>query len=117
MDKLYVALGIGVVAVAVLVILWFVFLRTDDTHQQANTGDGTSQRAAPAGVDEHGAHRLQRLQWSLQALARPASEQLSLYPDFVCPGDELALEFDEHYRAVRAQRSAVRTNVPRTGRS
>ena len=53
-------------------------------------------------MDELNAYHLQRLQWSLQALARPAREQLSLYPDFVCPGDELVLEFDEQYRAVRS---------------
>ena len=37
-----------------------------------------------------------RLRWSLQALACSAEEQASLYPDFVCPGDELVLEFDQY---------------------
>lgn len=41
------------------------------------------------------------LRHSLQALAMPADVQLALYPDFVCKGDELAIDFDNFYRAVR----------------
>lgn len=37
---------------------------------------------------------LVRLKHSLQALAMPAEIQLSLFPDFVCKVDELALDFD-----------------------
>ncbi len=44
---------------------------------------------------------LLRLQHSVQALALPADEQLSLFPDFVCKVDELALDFDHLYRCVR----------------
>ena len=40
---------------------------------------------------------LTRLRHSLQALAMPADVQLSLFPDFVCKADELALDFD-HWR-------------------
>jgi len=39
---------------------------------------------------------------SVQALAQPAGMQISLFPDFACVGDELALEFDEAHRAVLA---------------
>ena len=39
-----------------------------------------------------------RLKWSVLALAQPADVQLSLFPDFVCKGDELALNFDEGLR-------------------
>ncbi len=35
-----------------------------------------------------------RLKHSLQALAMPAEVQLTLFPDFVCKADELALDFD-----------------------
>lgn len=34
---------------------------------------------------------------SLLALASPAKVQLSIYPDFVCVGDELVLDFAEIY--------------------
>ncbi len=44
--------------------------------------------------------KLQRLRWSIQALAMPADIQLALYPDFVVKADELALEFDENYELV-----------------
>ncbi len=54
-------------------------------------------------MDDQRDYNSQRLQWSLQALSRPAAEQLTLYPDFVCPGDELVLEFDEHYQRVREE--------------
>ena len=36
-----------------------------------------------------------RLQWSILALAQPAEIQLALFPDFVCTGDELALNFED----------------------
>jgi len=42
---------------------------------------------------------LTRLKHSMQLLASPATTQLNLLPDFVCKGDELALEFD-HWRLV-----------------
>lgn len=42
-----------------------------------------------------------RLKWSLQALACSSKEQISLYPNFVCPGDELVLEFDQHNTMVQ----------------
>ena len=42
----------------------------------------------------------ERFKWSAQALAVPAETQLRLFPDFVCKGEELALEWDQHYRAV-----------------
>lgn len=35
------------------------------------------------------------LEWSVRALAQPADIQLSLFPDFVCKGDELALSFED----------------------
>ena len=36
-----------------------------------------------------------RLQRSILALAQPAEIQLSLFPDFVCKPDELALDFED----------------------
>lgn len=39
---------------------------------------------------------LRRLRWSIQALACPADEQVTLFPDFTCKADELALSFEEH---------------------
>lgn len=41
------------------------------------------------------------LRWSLQALACEADVQLSLFPDFVCKVDELALDFDHWYQTAR----------------
>ena len=37
---------------------------------------------------------MQQFKWALQALAQPAEVQLSLFPEFVCKPDELALDFD-----------------------
>lgn len=44
---------------------------------------------------------LTRLKYALQALAMPAEIQLGLYPPIVCKADELALDFDNWYRATR----------------
>lgn len=58
--------------------------------------------------------RMQQFEWSVRALAQESAVQLQLYPSFVAVADELALEFEEHYRALdldllRApQREAVR---------
>jgi hypothetical protein len=41
---------------------------------------------------------LQRLEWSVRALAQPAHIQFGLFPDFVCVADELALDFDQWYQ-------------------
>jgi hypothetical protein len=49
-------------------------------------------------VDREGI--LARLQWSLQALACEAEVQLSLYPDFACKVDELALDYDNWRKAA-----------------
>jgi hypothetical protein len=43
---------------------------------------------------------LPRLRAALQALAQPASSQVSLFPDFVVVPDELALEFDDWFRVA-----------------
>ena len=40
------------------------------------------------------AWHFRKLKWSLQALAIPASDQLSLFPQFAATADELALDFD-----------------------
>jgi hypothetical protein len=39
--------------------------------------------------------RRERLERAVLALAQPAHVQLSLFPDFVCKADELALDFEE----------------------
>jgi hypothetical protein len=44
--------------------------------------------------------RMTRLQFFVQAVARPAREEVTLFPDFVCKADELALEFEEHSRPI-----------------
>jgi hypothetical protein len=49
---------------------------------------------------ERSAH-FRQLKWSLQALAMPASTQLKLFPEFVVKADELALDFDSAWSAVR----------------
>lgn len=41
-----------------------------------------------------------RLRRSVQALALPAIQQVTLYPDFVCVADELALAFEEAVRRL-----------------
>jgi hypothetical protein len=57
---------------------------------------------------------LQQFEWSVRALAQESAVQVGLYPSFAEVADELALEFDEHYRKLdldlmRApQREAVR---------
>ena len=40
---------------------------------------------------------IDKLIWSVRALAQPASVQRKLFPAFVVVADELALEFEEHY--------------------
>ena len=40
---------------------------------------------------------LDKLVWSVRALAQPACIQKKLFPLFVVVADELALEFEEHY--------------------
>ena len=44
--------------------------------------------------------KLERFKWATQALAVHADVQLRLFPDLVCKADELALEWDQHFRAV-----------------
>lgn len=45
--------------------------------------------------------QLQRLQHAVQALAMPSELQLALFPRHSCVADELALDFDNWYGAVR----------------
>ncbi|MEI1279640.1 hypothetical protein V6Z05_15025 [Leptospira venezuelensis] len=42
------------------------------------------------------------LKYALQALAQSAETQSRLFPDFVCIADELALDFDNAYQAVKS---------------
>src|SRR4051812_11136819 len=51
-------------------------------------------------MDRDGHQDLERLEWAVRAIAQEADVQTTLYPDFVCVPDELALEFDEHFRKV-----------------
>jgi hypothetical protein len=46
---------------------------------------------------------LERLEWSIRALAQSADKQMELFPEFVCVADELALDFDEHYQRFLAE--------------
>jgi hypothetical protein len=43
----------------------------------------------------------QRLQWSVRALAQPPEIQEKLFPDFACKTDELALDFDQWWKAFQ----------------
>ncbi len=56
---------------------------------------------------------MRRLKHSLQALAMPAEVQLSLYPDFVCKADELALDFDQWKDCVNSNGVGVLTDLQR----
>ncbi len=58
-----------------------------------------------AGVESE----LTRLEWSVRGLAQTADEQLKLFPSFVCVADELALEFDEHWRRVQSAEYGLST--------
>lgn len=57
---------------------------------------------------------MQHFEWSLRALAQPATVQIGLYPSFVEVADELALELEEHLQRTDldllapTQRDAVR---------
>lgn len=53
---------------------------------------------------------LQRLEWSIRALAQDAGTQMRLFPSFVCVPDELVLEFDEYSRLVPS------SHLPAAGR-
>ena len=44
---------------------------------------------------------MHRLMQAVQALAQPADVQLSLFPDFVCKADELALDFDNFWKCAK----------------
>lgn len=46
---------------------------------------------------------LKALKEAVQALAQPAMIQDKLYPDSLCKGDEMALQFDEAYEAVDSE--------------
>lgn len=43
-----------------------------------------------------------QFRWSLQALAMNAEVQQSLFPDFVCKADELALDYDHWSEVARS---------------
>ncbi|MCP3922273.1 MAG: hypothetical protein GY714_06785 [Desulfobacterales bacterium] len=44
---------------------------------------------------------MEELKRTIIALASPAREQIKLYPEFVCIGDELVLDFDEAYKEIK----------------
>src|SRR5690242_9912457 len=48
-----------------------------------------------------------RLQHATQTLALPAEAQLALFPDFVCKADELALDFDNWWRCIKARQEEM----------
>jgi hypothetical protein len=49
----------------------------------------------------------------VQALAQPAHVQLTLFPDFVCKADELALDFDRWREVVLADPDGALTPLQR----
>ena len=46
------------------------------------------------------ASAIDQLRWAVQALALPASEQIRLFPSFVCVADELALDFSHWFEVA-----------------
>ena len=42
-----------------------------------------------------------QFRWSIQALAMDADVQRSLFPDFTCKADELALDFDHWFKVAQ----------------
>jgi hypothetical protein len=48
---------------------------------------------------------LERFKWSLQALAAPADIQLDLYPDSDWKVDDMAIEFEEWYEAIKKRQT------------
>jgi hypothetical protein len=48
---------------------------------------------------------LERFKWSLQALAAPANIQLELYPDSDWKVDDMAIEFEEWYEAIKKRQA------------
>ena len=57
--------------------------------------------SADAGEEREGIW--DQFRWSVLALAMDAEVQLSLFPDFTCKADELALDFDHWFRVAKAQ--------------
>ncbi|AKT38326.1 hypothetical protein [Chondromyces crocatus] len=45
----------------------------------------------------------QHFEWSIRALAQSTDVQLSLFPDFVCKADELALDYEERWGNFREE--------------
>jgi len=43
---------------------------------------------------------MDQLRWAIQALALPASDQVRLFPSFVCVADELTLDFSHWFEVV-----------------
>jgi hypothetical protein len=52
-----------------------------------------------------------RLQWSVRALAQPMTIQRTLFPEFVCLADELALDFEESLGGVRNEPATLPPDV------
>jgi hypothetical protein len=57
--------------------------------------------------DENLDRCMQRLQHAVQALALPAAAQVLLFPDWVVPADELALNLDHWWRCIQPQAAAL----------
>ncbi|MBY8825051.1 hypothetical protein [Sphingomonas colocasiae] len=73
-------------------------------------GTGTAPRPVPPPPGPEASAGMDPLQRAVLALAQPADVQLSLFPDFVCKGDELALDFED---ALLASPDAARTDAQR----
>ncbi len=58
-----------------------------------------------------------QLQRAITALAQPAEVQLSLFPDFVCKADELALDFEDDLYETATKRHLRTRNARRSTRS
>ena len=63
-------------------------------------GDGALP-VSQVGKDDHRGV-CDQFRWSLQALASDSDDQLSLFPDFVCKADELALDYGHWSRVARS---------------
>ncbi len=61
-------------------------------------------------TDEDHADARDQSRWSLQALAMDTDVQRSLFPDFVCKADELALDYGHWFEVARSRFASDFTN-------
>jgi hypothetical protein len=66
-------------------------------------GEGMSDAPIHGDADEETRQGVRwQFMWSIQALACSPDDQRSLFPDFVCKADELALDYDQSFGLARS---------------